>query len=87
MRVGVVGGGFMGVWLRRELSAHHQMLIYDVDPARCGTESLEELAKWAEVVEDLILPAETGRWSDGFQPSMSRDFYGLLERRRCLYLD
>ncbi|MFZ8808292.1 MAG: hypothetical protein ACO2PN_09340 [Pyrobaculum sp.] len=34
MRVGVVGGGFMGVWLRRELSTRHQVLIYDVDPAR-----------------------------------------------------
>jgi prephenate dehydrogenase len=80
MRVGVVGGGFMGVWLRRELSAHHQMLIYDVDPARSDARSLEELAKWAEIVEDLILPAETERWSNSFQPSMSRDFYGPLER-------
>jgi prephenate dehydrogenase len=50
MRVGVVGGGSMGVWLRRELSTRHQVLIYDVDPARSDAGSLEELAKWAEVV-------------------------------------
>ncbi len=34
MRVGVVGGGSMGMWLRRELSTRHQVLIYDVDPAK-----------------------------------------------------
>jgi Prephenate dehydrogenase len=50
MRVGVVGGGSMGVWLRRELSTRHQVLIYDVDPARSDAGSLEELVEWAEVV-------------------------------------
>jgi prephenate dehydrogenase len=40
----------MGMWLRRELSTRHQVLIYDVDPARSDAGSLEELAKWAEVL-------------------------------------
>ena len=50
MRVGIVGGGAMGSWLKRELSRLHEVLVYDVDRARSDVESLGELAAFAEVV-------------------------------------
>ena len=50
MRVGIVGGGAMGSWLKREISKLHEARVYDTDPAKRDVESLEELAKWAEVV-------------------------------------
>ncbi len=51
MRVGVVGGGAMGSWLKRELrAAGHEALVFDVDRARSDVGSLGELAGWAEVV-------------------------------------
>lgn len=50
MKVGIVGGGAMGVWLRRELSALHETLVYDVDRSRSDVSTLGELVRWAEVV-------------------------------------
>ncbi|MEZ0318592.1 MAG: prephenate dehydrogenase [Pyrobaculum sp.] len=50
MRVGIVGGGAMGNWLKKEISKLHEAKVYDVDPAKSDAESLEELTKWAEVV-------------------------------------
>lgn len=49
-RVGIVGGGAMGQWLKRELSQIHKVSIYDVDREKSDFGSLEELAEWAEVV-------------------------------------
>ena len=51
MRVGVVGGGAMGSWLKRELrAAGHEAYVFDVDKARSDVESLGGLVEWAEVV-------------------------------------
>ena len=50
MRVGIVGGGSMGSWLRRELAPRHEVSVFDVDPSRSDVGSLEELAGWAEAI-------------------------------------
>ena len=50
MRVGVVGGGAMGSWLRREFSSVHEVAVFDVDRSRSDVGSLGELVEWAEVV-------------------------------------
>lgn len=50
MRVGIVGGGSMGSWLKRELGGVHEVLVYDVDPGRSDVESLGELARRSEAI-------------------------------------
>ncbi|MEM4438249.1 MAG: prephenate dehydrogenase [Pyrobaculum sp.] len=49
-RVGVVGGGAMGQWLKKELSTTHEVFIYDTAREKTETSTLEELLKWAEVL-------------------------------------
>ncbi|HII46955.1 MULTISPECIES: prephenate dehydrogenase [Pyrobaculum] len=50
MRVGIVGGGAMGSWLKREMTSLHEVRIFDVDKSRSDVGSLEELALWAEAL-------------------------------------
>lgn len=50
MRVGIVGGGAMGSWLKREVASLHEVRVFDVDRARSDVGSLEDLALWAEVL-------------------------------------
>jgi len=50
VRVGVVGGGAMGQWLKREIGKEHDVLIYDVDKSKSDVGSLAALVEWSEVV-------------------------------------
>ncbi len=50
MKVGIVGGGRMGLWLKREAARIHEAAVYDVDPSRSDLGSLEELVGSSDVV-------------------------------------
>ncbi|MFN3804984.1 MAG: prephenate dehydrogenase/arogenate dehydrogenase family protein [Pyrobaculum sp.] len=48
-KVGIIGGGAMGGWLRREISHIHQTLTHDIDRSKSDVD-LHTLLNWAEVV-------------------------------------
>ncbi|WP_258871757.1 hypothetical protein [Pyrobaculum aerophilum] len=60
MRVGIVGGGTMGSWLKREMTSLHEVRVFDVDKSRSDMGSLEELALWAEALIVAVPFWETG---------------------------
>ncbi len=50
MRVGIIGGGAMGLWLKREISTLHQTLVYDIDKTKSEVDNVVDLLNWSEVV-------------------------------------
>ncbi|MEM0243062.1 MAG: prephenate dehydrogenase [Candidatus Aenigmatarchaeota archaeon] len=50
LKVGIVGGGSMGQWLKKEISKKHKVLIYDSDKRKSDTSSLNELSKFSDVL-------------------------------------
>ena len=69
MRVGVVGGGAMGSWLKRELrAAGHAAYVFDADRARSDVETLGGLVEWAEVVIVAVPFWETAKVLRGLAP-------------------
>lgn len=50
MKVGIVGGGRMGLWLKKEAARLHEVAVFDVDRSKSDLSSLEELVGWSDVV-------------------------------------
>jgi hypothetical protein len=50
MRVGIVGGGRMGLWLKREIAKLYQTAVYDLDRSRSDVETLDGLVASSDVI-------------------------------------
>lgn len=50
MRVGIIGGGRMGLWLKREVGKLHEASVYDKDPSRSDVKSLGDLVGSSDVL-------------------------------------
>jgi len=61
VRVGVIGCGAMGSWLKREISGTHEALCYDARPERSDVGSLADLARLADVIIVAVPFWEAGR--------------------------
>jgi len=71
VRVGIVGGGAMGQWLRREIGKAHDVLIYDVDKSKSDVESLAALVEWSDVVLVAVPFWDTAKVLDAIAPTAS----------------
>ncbi|MFB6490663.1 MAG: NAD(P)-binding domain-containing protein [Thermoproteus sp. AZ2] len=61
MRVGIIGGGRMGRWLRSEISRVHEAAVFDVDPSRSEASSLGELVGRSDVLIVAVGFRDAGR--------------------------
>ncbi|AEA13253.1 Prephenate dehydrogenase [Thermoproteus uzoniensis 768-20] len=48
--VGIVGGGRMGLWLKREISRLYRAAVYDIDRAKSDVGTLDELVELSDVI-------------------------------------
>lgn len=64
MMVGIIGGGRMGRWLKREISKRHETAIYDVDPSRSEM-PLERLVEASDVLIVAVGFRDAGRVLEG----------------------
>lgn len=61
MRVGIIGGGRMGKWLRSEISRIYEAFVFDVDPLRSEVSSLDELIDRSDVLIIAVGFRDAGR--------------------------
>jgi prephenate dehydrogenase len=75
MRVGIVGGGRMGLWLKREIAKLYQTVVYDLDRSRSDVETLDGLVASSDVIIVAVGFREAG---DVIRSLSGRDLCGKL---------